>query len=122
MKFQRQNLHQTDAYTDLNSVHEVAVNEIESYHSNATYDVRPTCPPWSSSQSSSIVSHNWMQSTAAAATVVPIKFEEQEFAQQKSPDFNSDIYGEDYPEVVYPDYMDFPNFSLPTSNINFETF
>ena len=120
MKFQRQNLHQTDAYTDLNSFHEVAVNEIESYHSNATYDVRPTCPPWSSNQSSSIVSHNWMQSTAAA-TVVPIKFEEQEFAQQKSPDLKTDIYGEDYPEV-YPDYMDFPNFSLPTSNINFETF
>ena len=120
MKFQRQNLHQTDAYTDLNSFHEVAVNEIESYHSNATYDVRPTCPPWSSNQSSSIVSHNWMQSTAAA-TVVPIKFEEQEFAQQKNPDLKTDIYGEDYPEV-YPDYMDFPNFSLPTSNINFETF
>lgn len=58
-----------------------------------------------------------MHSTAAT-TFVPIKLEEQEFAQQRSPELNIEIYGEDYLEVVYPDYMDLPNFSLPTSNVN----
>ena len=62
-----------------------------------------------------------MQSNAAA-TLAPIKLEEQEFAQQQSPDLNIEIYGEDYPEIVYPDYMDFPNFSLPMSNDNLQTF
>ena len=89
--------------------------------SNATYDSRQTCPSWSSGQSSSIVSHNWMESTAAA-TFAPIKFEEQEFAQQQSPDLNFEINGKDYSEIVYPDYMDFLNFSLPTSNVNLNTF
>lgn len=66
-------------------------------------------------------SHNWMQNSAAA-TLAPIKLEGQEFAQQQCPELNIEIYGEDYSGIVYPDYMDFPNFSLPVSNVNLQTF
>lgn len=71
-----------------------------------------------SSQSNQIVSHVW-QPNAATSTVT--KLGEIEFAQE-SPPLNVDMPSEDYSKIIYPDYMDFPHFPLPTDNVNLKQF
>lgn len=49
------------------------------------------------------------------------KLEKNNFVQENSI-LNAEVSGEDYSQIIYPDYMDFPHFPLPTNNVNLKPF
>lgn len=113
----RQNFHQINERVPSTSIQGANVGN-DGCFSDWSRDRK--CSPqtyWSSSQSSLIVSNAWMPIAAPSAT----KLEKNNFVQENSI-LNAEVSGEDYSQIIYPDYMDIPHFPLPTNNVNLKPF
>ncbi|KAI9563334.1 hypothetical protein GHT06_010795 [Daphnia sinensis] len=113
----RQNFHQMNGRVPLTSIQGANVGNNECF-SDSSFDQKSSSQTyWSSSQNSLIVSRSWMPIAVPSAP----KLENDEFVQD-NPILNAEVSGEDYSQIVYPDYMDFPHFPLPTNNVSLKPF